>query len=133
MFIKYGDIGKAIIIDVRTQEEFNKGSIGNLNIPIINEIEYSMIKKCYPIAFCIIIFGLIKNRKTIRDTLGKLDARDRRIVIACSRGRLRSPIFNLYCLALGYKSKVLWGGMKPILKWRDNFYELCKNKRTRHN
>lgn len=120
MFIRYENITIEKLIDVRTVKEFNIASLAKYNIPIINEKEYAILKKCYPIAFIIIGIGLLKRRKIIKDQLMKISVQRRiPLVIACSRGRLRSPMLYLYCRLLGVKCKVLSKGIKPLLRGSD--------------
>lgn len=120
MFIKYEHITIERLIDVRTVKEFNIASLASYNIPIINEKEYAILKKCYPIAFIIIGIGILKRRKIIRSELMEI-SQQRKIplIIACSRGRLRSPMVYLYCRFLGIKCKVLLSGIKPLLRDSD--------------
>lgn len=114
MFIKINELNKDdITVDVRTASEFNDFTIFKHNIPIINEAQHKRIKKFYPTAIPIILYGLIKNREIIKRDLLKVSNYGKcKIIVGCSRGRLRSPIMYLYARMLGIKCKVLYRGIK---------------------
>lgn len=113
MFISYKNINNRTLIDVRTKTEFIKMNMCDYNIPIINEKQHRKIKEFYPTAFFIICYGIYKNRMEIkRKLLLYSNNREDEVILACSRGRLRSPITYLYARLLGIKCKVLWGGLK---------------------
>lgn len=114
MFIKINELNENdITIDVRTVSEFNNFTIFKYNIPIINEAQHKRIKKFYPTAIPIILYALIKNKETIKKDLLKVSNHGKRkIIVGCSRGRLRSPIMCLYARMLGIKCKVLYRGIK---------------------
>lgn len=117
MFIKYHKIKDERVIDVRTITEFKTNSLFSYNIPIINESEHKLIKKFYPMAFYIIIKSLLKNKSYIRYELLRISSNgDLPLVIGCSRGRLRSPVVCIYAIILGIKCKVLYKGIKPLVK-----------------
>ncbi|MGL5245475.1 MAG: hypothetical protein ACRC7R_09915 [Sarcina sp.] len=116
MFIKYEDITKEVAIDVRTITEFENMPLFCNNIPIINEKEHSTIKKMYPLALFIIVLSLYRNKKEIRKKLLKLSKdKKEKLIIACSRGRLRSPIVYLYARYLGIDCKILYKGIKGVI------------------
>ena len=55
------------------------------------------------------------KRNEIRNELIKLYSQNPYIIIACSRGRLRSPIIYIYAKIIGIKKcKILLGGIKPL-------------------
>ena len=113
MFIKFENINNRKIIDVRTKSEFLKMKMTEYNIPVINEIQHKRIKRFYPSAIFIIIIAIIKNKEEIKRQLIKMsNNKSEELIIACSRGRLRSPITYIYARIIGIKSKILWGGLK---------------------
>lgn len=113
MFVRYENINNRKVIDVRTKTEFINMNMTEFNIPIINEEEHKVIKKFYPTAFFIIVKGIIINRREIRRKLLQISNNGKeQVIIACSRGRLRSPIVYFYARFLGIRCKVLWGGLK---------------------
>ena len=119
MFIKFKDIKGERLIDVRTRKEFVETNLFPINIPIINGEQYAKIKRFYPCALFVIGANLIKDRKRIR--LRLLEESNHGmypIVLACSRGRLRSPLMCIYARMLGIKAYVLWGGVKGEYKKR---------------
>lgn len=117
MFIKYEDITNEVLIDCRTKEEFKKMPLFQKNIPIIDKKTHDMIKKFYPCAFFVIIYGLFKNKNYIKEKLIKYsDNKTKNIIIGCSRGRLRSPIMYFYAKKLGLNAKVLYKGIKRFYK-----------------
>ena len=113
--IKYKDITDEITIDVRTEDQYNDNKKLQYNIPIINKIEYDFLHKYLIIAEIVIIYGLLKNLKKIKsDLLRMSNDKKSKIVIACSRGRLRSPTLWAYAKYLGINAKVLDGGVVSI-------------------
>lgn len=113
--IKYKDITDEITIDVRTEDQYNDNKKLQYNIPIINKIEYDFLHKYLIIAEIVIIYGLLKNLKKIKsDLLRMSNNKKSKIVIACSRGRLRSPTLWAYAKYLGINAKVLDGGVVSI-------------------
>ncbi|MEW9078270.1 rhodanese-like domain-containing protein [Terrisporobacter glycolicus] len=113
--IKYKDITDEITIDVRTEDQYNSDKKLQYNVPIINRIQYDFIHKYLIIAEIVIIYGLLKNIKKIKlDLLNISNNRKSKIVIACSKGRLRSPTLWAYAKYLGIDAKVLDGGVASI-------------------
>lgn len=113
MFIAFKDITTEKTVDVRTECEFKKMPLFKYNIPIINEKEHALVKKIYPIAFIIIYRGLRLRRKQIKEDLLKISENGKcKLVIGCSRGRLRSPVMYFYARSLGIECKVLSRGLK---------------------
>ncbi|MFI3209506.1 MAG: hypothetical protein R3Y64_00405 [Peptostreptococcaceae bacterium] len=117
MYINYEDITNEVLIDCRTSEEFAIMPLFKKNIPIINRKTHLIIKKFYPCAFFVIIYGLIKNYKDIKQKLLLYsDNCTKDIILGCSRGRLRSPIMYLYARSIGINAKVLKNGIKRFYK-----------------
>lgn len=113
MFVKFENINGRKIIDVRTKTEFLIMNMTKYNIPVIDELQHERIKSFYPLAIFIIIIGIIKNRRKIKKLLLEIsDNGNDEVIIACSRGRLRSPITYLYARIIGIRCKILWGGLK---------------------
>ena len=113
MFIKYEDIKDEILIDSRTKEEFEKMPLFDKNLPIIDKKTHDKIKRFYPCALFVITYSLVKNRNQIKDKLIELsNNKSSRIIIGCSRWRLRSPILCMYAWHLGINAKVLSKGIK---------------------
>lgn len=117
MFINYNNIREDdITIDVRTSEEFNKNTIFEYNIPIINKDEHKKLKKAPFLAIPIILKGLINNREEIKNQLLFFSYfNEKRIIVGCSKGRLRSPIMYFYAKTLGINVKVLKKGIKTYI------------------
>ncbi|GAA0109219.1 rhodanese-like domain-containing protein [Clostridium tertium] len=115
MFIKFEDINNRKLIDVRTKSEFLEMNMTQYNIPVINEKQHQRIKKFYPLAIFIIVKSIMKNRERIKELLIKIsNNKNEEVIIACSRGRLRSPITYIYARLIGIKCRILWGGLKKI-------------------
>lgn len=115
MFIKFEDINNRKLIDVRTKSEFLEMYMTQYNIPVINEKQHQRIKKFYPLAIFIIVKSIMKNRERIKELLIKIsNNKNEEVIIACSRGRLRSPITYIYARLIGIKCRILWGGLKKI-------------------
>ena len=117
MFIDYKDINKFtdVTIDVRTNTEYNNMKLFEYNVPIINEDDYNKLKKHKYLAIPIILKGLIKNRKQIREDLEDLSRyRGYRLILGCSQGRVRSPMMYFYAKYLGIDAKVLRSGIRPF-------------------
>lgn len=113
MFIKFEDINNRKLIDVRTKSEFLEMNMTKYNIPVINEEQHLRIKRFYPLAIFIIVKSIIKNREGIKELLIEVsNNKSEEVIIACSRGRLRSPITYIYARLIGIKCRVLWGGLK---------------------
>ena len=113
MFIEYKNITTERTVDVRTEKEFKEMSLFKYNVPIINEEEHKLVKKIYPMAFFIIYKGLCKRKKQIRKALLDISENGKyKLVIGCSRGRLRSPVMYFYAKSLGIDCKVLSRGIK---------------------
>lgn len=120
MYIEYQNIKKDdISIDVRTPEEFNKMPLFKYNVPVINKTQHEYLKKHIYLALPIIIIGFFENKKTIKNQLLLLsENKTKRVIIACSQGRLRSPIIYFYAKFLGLKAKVLKNGIKPYFGFK---------------
>lgn len=117
MFIKYDNIDTDRVVDVRSRKEFSEGRLFKYNLPVINEKEHAALKKFYPSAFFIIVASMYRNREDIKEGFDYVsDFKKKPFIIACSRGRLRSPLMYMYARLLGYDCKVLWNGIKPHLK-----------------
>lgn len=113
MFIKFDDINNRKLIDVRTKSEFLDMNMTKYNIPVINEEQHLRIKRFYPLAIFIIVKSIIKNREGIKELLIEVsNNKSEEVIIACSRGRLRSPITYIYARIIGIKCRILWGGLK---------------------
>ncbi|WLD27643.1 hypothetical protein CDIFMA2_15250 [Clostridioides difficile] len=113
--IKHSEIVDEVVVDVCTSIEY--GSIAKLehNISVINEKEYDFLHRYKPIAGIVVLYGLIKNHKKIKDRLLSIsDNNSKKIIIACSRGRLRSPIVWMYSKYLKIDSKVLMDGIHSL-------------------
>ena len=113
MFIKFEDINNRKLIDVRTKSEFLEMNMTKYNIPVINEEQHLRIKRFYPLAIFIIVKSIIKNREGIKELLIEVsNNKSEEVIIACSRGRLRSPITYIYARLIGIKCRILCGGLK---------------------
>lgn len=113
--IKYNDITDEITIDARTVEQYKSEKKLQYNIPIINKVQYDFLHKHLIIAELVIIYGLLKNIKNIKADLIKISNNKKsKIVIACSKGRLRSPTLWAYAKLIGIDAKVLDGGVVSI-------------------
>lgn len=113
--IRYHDITDEITVDARTRDQYNSDKKLQYNIPIINKIQYDFLHRHLIIAELVIIYGLLKNLKNIKADLIKISNNKKsRIVIGCSKGRLRSPTLWAYAKLLGIDAKVLEGGVVNI-------------------
>lgn len=113
--IKYFEITDEITIDSRTEEQYNCDKKLQHNIPIINNAQYDFLHKHLLIAELVIIYGLFVNIKEIKRSLIEISNNKKsKIVIACSKGRLRSPTLWAYAKLLGIDAKVLEGGVATI-------------------
>lgn len=113
--IKYNDITDEITIDARTEGQYNDNKKLQYNVPIINETQYNFLHKYLFIAEIVIIYGLLKNIKKIKSDLLRIsNNKESKVVIGCSKGRLRSPTLWAYAKFLGINAKVLDGGVLSI-------------------
>lgn len=113
--IRYHDITDEITVDARTRDQYNSDKKLQYNIPIINKIQYDFLHRHLIIAELVIIYGLLKNLRNIKRNLIKISNNKKsRIVIGCSKGRLRSPTLWAYAKLLGIDAKVLEGGVVNI-------------------
>ena len=113
--IKYHDITDEITIDARTVDQYRSEKKLQYNVPIINKVQYDFLHKHLIIAELVIIYGLLKNIKNIKADLIKISNNKKsKIVIACSKGRLRSPTLWAYAKLIGIDAKVLDGGVVSI-------------------
>ena len=113
--IKYHDITDEITIDARTVDQYKSEKKLQYNVPIINKVQYDFLHKHLIIAELVIIYGLLKNIKNIKADLIKISNNKKsKIVIACSKGRLRSPTLWAYAKLIGIDAKVLDGGVVSI-------------------
>lgn len=124
MFVRFKDIKSERLIDVRTRREFIETNLFPINIPIINGEQYAKIKRFYPCALFVIGANLVKDRKRIKlRLLEESNSGAFPIVLACSRGRLRSPLMCIYAKMLGIDARVLWGGVKGEYERRGVKYD----------
>ncbi|MGL4762167.1 MAG: hypothetical protein ACRC6T_09170 [Sarcina sp.] len=113
MFIKLKEITSEKTVDVRTKEEFELMPLLKYNIPIIDKEEHQKVKKMYPLAFITIYIAFRKRRKEIRRALLEVSENGKyKLVIGCSRGRLRSPYVFFYARSMGIKCEILSRGIK---------------------
>lgn len=116
--LKYTDI----ILDVRSLEEFNKGSITDYNIPILKESDRGFCYRYTPLVLWIIFNGLHRNKSNLCECVGNIINKKHytklQVILACSGGRLRSPLAWVY-LRKKYPNvtfKVLRGGITKALE-----------------
>ncbi|MGL4912282.1 MAG: hypothetical protein ACRC3Y_07595 [Romboutsia sp.] len=113
--IKYEEITDETTVDVRTQEQYLENKILKNNIPIINKKEHDFLHRHLFWAEVIILYVMIKNIKTIKNQLLEVsDNKKNKLVIGCSKGRLRSPTMWAYAKLLGIDAKVLKDGVLNI-------------------
>ena len=113
--IKYEDITNETTVDVRTKEQYIENKILKNNIPIINKQEHDFLHRHLFWAEVIILYVMIKNIKTIKKQLIEVsDNKKNKLVIGCSKGRLRSPTMWAYAKLLGIDAKVLEGGVANV-------------------
>lgn len=119
LFIKFEHIKDEVTIDCRTEKEFYEMPLFQYNIPIITERYHLMIKRFYPCALFIIIYWLYRDKDRLKNELMKCsEYGNKKIIIGCSRGRLRSPILCLYARYLGIDAVILSKGLKQFLKYK---------------
>lgn len=117
LFIKYEDITDEVTVDCRTEEEFYRMPLFKYNIPIITKRTHQMIKRFYPCALFVITYCLYRDRDRLkRELMRRSKGCNRKLVIGCSRGRLRSPILCLYARYLGIDAVILSKGIKRFFK-----------------
>jgi rhodanese-related sulfurtransferase len=115
--IKYEDITNEITIDVRTKEQYLEDKILKYNIPIINKKEHDFLKRHLFWAEVIIIFAMLRNIKEIKkELLEKSNNKNSKVVIGCSKGRLRSPTMWVYAKLIGIDAKVLEDGVYSVVR-----------------
>lgn len=118
--VNFSDLSKEdLIVDVRTKEEHTLGSVTDINIPILKQEDRGFYLRHTWLVIPVIVNGLWKNRKEVCDSIDNVVITNniKYIVIACSKGRLRSPITWWY-LRFKYKDikfKVLKGGIKGVV------------------
>ena len=100
-------------VDVRSAEEFNAIKLLQYNIPVITIEQHQLLHRHLYLAGIIVFYGLFKNKKYIRNKLLEIsNNRQYKILIGCSKGRLRSPAVWLYARFLGIDAKILKYGVK---------------------
>ena len=83
------------------------------NIPVITIEQHQLLHRHLYLAGIIVFYGLFKNKKYIRNKLLEIsNNRQYKILIGCSKGRLRSPAVWLYARFLGIDAKILKYGVK---------------------
>ena len=99
-------------IDVRSVEEFKTGKLLQYNVPVISKEQHQLLHRHLYLAGIIVFYGLFKNRKFIRKKLLEIsNNRQNKILIGCSKGRLRSPAVWLSAKFLGIAAKILKYGI----------------------
>lgn len=107
-----------LVLDIRSVEEFEKGSLTEYNVPVIKQSDRGFCYRYTPLVFWVIGNGLLKNKDRICEFIETKCEGNHRVIVACSRGRLRSPIVWLY-LKRKYTDmefKVLRKGIKGYLE-----------------
>lgn len=105
-----------ISIDVRSFEESSAMPLLNHTVPVINKQEHTFLHKHLYLAALIVFYGLYKNKKHIRYELLKISNNgENKILIGCSKGRLRSPAVWLYARYLGLDAKILRNGIRHYI------------------
>lgn len=100
-------------VDVRSLEEYKSFPLLQYNIPVINKKEHQFLHRHLYLAGIIVFYGLFKNRHSIKKELLKISNNKKdKILIGCSKGRLRSPAIWLYAKFLGIDAKILRNGVK---------------------
>lgn len=111
-----------LFIDVRSQEEFSKGTIpGSSNIPLLDNEERETIGILYK------HFGrqkaveegyslFIPKLNYFDTSFGKIP-KDRTVTVFCARGGMRSQVITSYMRYLGYQACQLEGGYKAYRNW----------------
>lgn len=100
-------------IDVRSFEEYKSFPLLQYNIPVINKKEHQLLHKHLYFAGIIVLYGLLKNKKFIKQELLKISNNKKsKLLIGCSRGRLRSPAVWIYARFIGIDAKILRNGVK---------------------
>lgn len=103
-------------IDVRSYEEFNSITLLQYNIPVITISQHQLLHRHLYLAGIIVFYGLFTNRKLIKKELLKISNNgNSKVLIGCSKGRLRSPAVWLYAKILGIDAKILKYGVKHYL------------------
>ena len=118
--VNFEDLSEEVlVVDVRTKEEHTLGSITDINIPILKREDRGFYLRHTSLAVPIIINGLWKNRGELCRSIDNVVITNniKYIIIACSKGRLRSPLtwWYLRFRFKGIEFKVLRGGIKGVL------------------
>lgn len=109
-------------IDVRSHEEHLSSPILRYNVPVINKAQHDFLHRYLILAFAVILYGFFQNRRYIKHQLLKISRNKKdKLLIACSKGRLRSPIIWIYARFLGIDCKILKNGIKPLTLNNKNF------------
>lgn len=110
------DDEERVSIDVRSYEESSSMPLLKHTVPVINKEEHTFLHKHLYLAAVIVFYGLYKNRKHIKEQLVYLSNNgNSKILIGCSKGRLRSPAVWLYARFLGIDAKILKNGIRSYV------------------
>jgi tRNA 2-selenouridine synthase len=135
-FIK--DINNFVIIDVRTKEEFEEAHIPKaINLPLFTKKEKDLISKIYykegekKARIYALKFIAPKIYRIIKEIeFLKKNNEDKRIIIYCWRGGMRSFSITILANLLGFRILKLKGGFRAFRKYTlQRIEELVKNKR----
>ena len=114
----------SLTIDVRTVSEYRQHPMLAHNVPVMDEQAHQTMKKIIILACPFISYHLYKNRHRIHQEIQHLliTHPNQPIVIACSRGRLRSPLMAVY-ISLRFKVDVyvVKRGIKDLVGDKANF------------
>lgn len=123
------DSTKYILVDVRTSSEYEDGTIpGAINLPIFNEAERSELGVIYKIAGP--AHARFKGLSLVSPKLEKLATSlkpyiDRKIVLFCWRGGLRSQALVTVLKLVGFDVYYLEGGYKAyrrfVIEYLENY------------
>lgn len=134
--VEYSDIANEegiVFIDVRSPKEFSEDSIyGAINIPVLldeerEEVGTIYVQKSTEEAKSRGIELISRRLPYIFNEIQKLytENRDKKIVIYCARGGMRSGSIHALLLSLGIKVYKLKGGYKSYRKYiNENFKEV---------
>ncbi|MEI6815546.1 MAG: rhodanese-like domain-containing protein [Bacteroidota bacterium] len=120
------------IIDVRSPGEFAQGHIPNaINLPLLNNDERAIIGTTYKQLgkemAVIKGFELVGHKFSDYIIKAKELAPNKKILIHCWRGGLRSNIMAWVLQTAGFKVQVLAGGYKTYRQWALNIFDQPRN------
>lgn len=116
------------VIDVRSEGEFASGNmVGSINIPLLNNDERALVGTCYKKSgnkkAVILGYELVGKKFASYVTYVTNNFKQKKIIVYCWRGGLRSRIMADLLSTAGYKVYQLKGGYKSYRNFVLNTFE----------